>query len=399
MKITQVDVIVAKCKTNVTISPWKPVVCRVYTDEGIYGDGEAAVAYETGSLAAFSMIKELAPMIIGKDPLNTEAIWDMMYRNTFWCQNGGPMTFSGMSAIDMALWDIKGKYFNAPLYQLLGGKVREDLRCYASQLQLTGWRKYTDNWEILQEPQEYFDATKRAIEDGYDCVKIDFLCGNYRDEPFTKENRTGLLPAAELHFVEERIAAAREAAGPDVDIIMENHCWLDAQSSVQMGHLAEKYNIFCFEEGPTPSPKMVKYVSDRIKVPQASGERIYSRWQYAPYFEDGSLQMIQPDAGNCGGISEFKKICDMAHAYDISVQAHVCATPLSADVAMHLECSIPNFQIHEHHICHESNRNLEMSIYNNLPVNGRCKPSDRPGIGNEIHPRLWKENLGFASVK
>ena len=96
--------------------------------------------------------------------------------------------------------------------------------------------------------------------------------------------------------------------------------------------------------------KMNKFVCDKLNIPIAQGERIYSRWGYAPYFEDGSIQLIQPDVGNCGGLTEAKKICDLAYIYDVGVQAHVCASPLSTAVALQLEAAIPNFTIHEHHV-------------------------------------------------
>ena len=134
MKITKVEVFEVQARRP----EWRPVLCRIYTDEGIYGDGEAALAYCNGAPAAAGMIKDLASLIIGMDPLDNEVIWDKLYKCTFWGQNGGPVVFAGISAIDIALWDIKGKYFNVPVYKLLGGKRRDYIRTYASQLQF-GW--------------------------------------------------------------------------------------------------------------------------------------------------------------------------------------------------------------------------------------------------------------------
>ena len=109
MKITKVDVL--HLKTNLKNGHWRPIVCRIYTDEGIYGDGEAALAYGESQIAAFGIVQNFAKLIIGMDPLQHEVIWDKLYRTTFWGQNGGPVIFAGISAIDIALWDIKGKYF------------------------------------------------------------------------------------------------------------------------------------------------------------------------------------------------------------------------------------------------------------------------------------------------
>lgn len=377
MKIVKVDVM----QLGTDVRPdWRPIVCRIYTDEGIYGDGEAAMAYDVGALGAFGMLQELAKMVIGMDPLDNEVIWDKLYRSTFWGQNGGPVTFSAISAIDIALWDIKGKYFKVPVYKLLGGKKRDNLRCYASQLQF-GWGEVRIP---ARTPEDYAKNAKKAVEEGYDAVKFDFFLYNEEDGFFNDNDRLGLLSKKYLNIVEKRIAAVREAVGPDVDIIMENHSYTDAQSALQLGRMAEKYDIFCFEEPTTPYPKITKYMSDKLNIPIATGERIYSRWQYAQYFENCSVQMIQPDFGNCGGITEGKKICDMAYAYDVGVQGHACGSPLSNVVALHLECVIPNFVIHEHHAVNLTPYNKSYCIYDYQPVNGKYKVPELPGLGNEL---------------
>ncbi|CAK7064549.1 mandelate racemase/muconate lactonizing enzyme family protein [Fusobacterium varium] len=377
MKIVKVDVM----QLGTDVRPdWRPIVCRIYTDEGIYGDGEAAMAYDVGALGAFGMLQELAKMVIGMDPLDNEVIWDKLYRSTFWGQNGGPVTFSAISAIDIALWDIKGKYFKVPVYKLLGGKKRDNLRCYASQLQF-GWGEVRIP---ARTPEDYAKNAKKAVAEGYDAVKFDFFLYDEKDGFFNDNDRLGLLSKKYLNIVEKRIAAVREAVGPDVDIIMENHSYTDAQSALQLGKMAEKYDIFCFEEPTTPYPKITKYMSDKLNIPIATGERIYSRWQYAQYFENCSVQMIQPDFGNCGGITEGKKICDMAYAYDVGVQGHACGSPLSNVVALHLECVIPNFVIHEHHAVNLTPYNKCYCIYDYQPVNGKFKVPELPGLGNEL---------------
>jgi L-alanine-DL-glutamate epimerase-like enolase superfamily enzyme len=378
MKITKIDVM----KVTVPEFPiWHPVICRVYTDEGIYGDGEAALAYGVAGYAAYGMIRDLAQIIIGMDPLDNELIWDKLYKSTFWGQNGGPVVFAGISALDIALWDIKGKYFKAPIHKLLGGKRRDNLRTYASQLQF-GW---SDKFEKLGKTEEYAAVCKKAAAEGYDCVKIDFFTYDRDGREFEKgEEMTRLLKPCYVQLIEERVQAVREAIGPNVDIIMENHSMLDANSAVQLGRVVQKYNIFYYEEPNTPTAKMAKYICDKLEMPIAHGERVYSRWQYAEYFENSSVQVIQPDIGNCGGITEAKKICDMAYVYDVSVQAHVCASPLSTAVALHLESVIPNFVIHEHHRICLLEVNKRLCVHDYQPVNGKYQVPDLPGIGNEF---------------
>lgn len=379
MKIISVEVMELKPRNN---PRWRPVVCRINTDEGLSGYGEAAMAYGVGASAAFGMIKDLSRMIIDKDPLDNEVIWDRLYKATFWGQNGGPVIFSGISAIDMALWDIKGKAFNVPVYQLLGGKRREKLRSYASQLQF-GWG---DGLTSVCTTEDYAAVALKAVAEGYDAVKIDFFTYDRDGKNFSSEETTRLLKPYYLDLIEERIAAVREAIGPKVDIIIEAHSVTDAQAAIQIGKRAEKYNIFAYEEPTTPTPKITKLVAENVKIPIASGERIYTRWGYAPYFENGSLALIQPDLGTCGGITEGKKICDMAYAYDVSVQAHVCASPLSTAAALHLEAVIPNFCIHEHHVINLASFNKELCLYDYQPVDGYIQVPELPGLGNELSP-------------
>ncbi|MBQ1399213.1 MAG: mandelate racemase/muconate lactonizing enzyme family protein, partial [Lachnospiraceae bacterium] len=172
--------------------------------------------------------------------------------------------------------------------------------------------------------------------------------------------------------------------GDEVDIIMENHSYPDALGAVQLAKLAEKYHIYAFEEPNTPTPLTVSYIARHTDVPLANGERIFSRWQYAEYFAKGLIQLAQPDVGNCGGISETKKICDMAHAFDVGVQVHAAGRPLATNVAQQIECAIPNFIIHEHHVCNRSDTSVGLTKYNLQPEDGYFTVPDLPGIGNEF---------------
>ena len=386
MKITKVDVIFVDGKMPDNPG-WHPILCRVYTDAGIYGDGEAALAYGCAGRAAFGMLQDFARLIVGMDPLANEVVWEKLYKSTFWGQNGGPVVFAGISALDIALWDIKGKHFQVPVYQLLGGKFRDRLRCYASQLQF--------GWGCTRTPaitiDDYVNNAKKAVGEGYDAIKIDFFTFDTDGHRFCSEETTRVLTPAHLNLVIGRLAAVREAVGLNVDIIMENHSYIDAQGAVQIAALAKEYNVLFFEEPSTPNPKVNQFVSRHISIPISHGERIYSRWQYAPYFEDGSIQMIQPDIGNCGGLTEAKKICDLAHIYDVGVQAHVCASPLSTAAALHLEAAIPNFTIHEHHVYNLSPYNQKLCIRHFEPKDGYFSIPELPGLGNELSDYCFEE--------
>ncbi len=378
MRITKVDVF----KVSDPASPGiYPVLCRIHTDAGIYGDGEAALSYGIGATAAFGMVQDLANIIIGMDPLENEVIWDKMYRTTFWGQNGGGVFTAGMSAIDIALWDIRGKYFHVPVYTLLGGKLNDNLRCYASQLQF-GW--YHDRMSAMRSLQDYADAARRAVDEGYDAVKVDFFTFRPGEGGYTDRDRTGLLDPVTLRTVADRVRVTREAVGPDVDIIIENHSYLDANTAIQLAQAVEPYNILYFEEPNTPDPDTAVRLAEKIRIPIASGERIYTRWQYEKYFERNALHVAQPDIGTCGGITEVKKIADLAYIHDAAVQVHICGTPISVAAGLQVEAAIPNFVIHEHHQCNLLPDHIKLCRYDYQPVNGRYKVPELPGIGQEL---------------
>jgi galactonate dehydratase len=385
MKITKIDVFRVDDPSNTN---WHPVLCRVYTDNGLYGDGEAAVAYGIGSTGAFGMVQDLAKLVIGMDPLDTEVVWQKLYRKTFWGQNGGSIVTAGISAIDLALWDIKGKFFNVPVYKLLGGKQNDNLRTYASQLQF-GWTK---EMGAMFKTADYVAAAKRALAEGYTAIKIDFFTFRPEGGTYTDKERTTLISPDILAQVVERVKAVREAVGDKTDIIIENHSFLDAQSAVQLAAAVEQYNIFYYEEPNTPDPQTARYISSKIHIPIANGERIYTRWQYKHYFQDNTLQIAQPDLGTCGGITEVKKICDMAYAYDVSIQIHACGSPVCTAASLQVEAAIPNFIIHEHHQANLCDFNIKLCKYDYQPVQGKFKVPDLPGLGNELSDYVLKES-------
>jgi L-alanine-DL-glutamate epimerase-like enolase superfamily enzyme len=382
MKISSVDIIEVANDFSSASSKWRPVVVRINTDEGISGFGEVGLAYGVGASAGFGMAKDLARIIIGMDPMKNETIWDKMQKKTFWGQGGGTVVSAGMSGIDIALWDIKGKALNTPVYQLLGGKTRDSIRSYASQLQF-GWGEGTDK-SMLVEPQHYAEAALIAVNEGYDAFKVDPIGMDDRGK-WNQQNLVGVLPDKTLRLAYNRLKAMREAVGPDVDMIVEMHAFTDTTAAIQFGKMIEELDVFYYEEPVMPlNPKQMKKIAESVNVPIAAGERIYTRWGYRPFFEDGSLDVIQPDICTCGGLTEVKKICDMAHVYDVTVQIHVCGGPISTAAALQVEAAIPNFIIHELHRYALLEPNTKTCKYNYMPVNGMYSVPDLPGLGQEL---------------
>lgn len=376
MKITKIDLLL----TKQVYPPFRLLFCRIHTDEGLFGDGESGLGFGGAQDAAFGMMQDLSKLIIGMDPLEHEVIWEKMYKGMYWGRNGGAISFGGISAIDIALWDIKGKKFGAPVYKLLGGKIRGSLRAYASQIQ-NGWGT---GRKPARTPEDYAAVAKTAVNQGYDAIKTDFFMFKEGEGRFAISEQTGLLPPPTMKLLEDRIAATREAVGPNVDIILENHCYTDALGAVQMGNMANKYNIFYFEEPTTPHEDLNRYVHDKTNIPIATGERLFSRWQFKKMMEAGAVQIIQPDIGTAGGITETKKICDLAYVYEAGVQIHTCGSMLINAATLQLEAAIPSFVIHEHNVNCILPEMLKLTKYDYEPVNGHFSVPELPGIGNEI---------------
>lgn len=381
MKINRVEIFDIHCPERPV---WNPVFVRVHTDEGISGVGEAGLAYDLGHSAAANMIKEFAEeMLLGRDPFQTEDLWNLMLRGSFWGLGGGPIIYAAMSAIDTALWDIKGKALGLPVYQLLGGKVNDKLRTYASQLQFD-WDK---DFAALTDPEDYAKAAEKAMAEGYDAVKVDPIMYNEKGETFF--DRTKLFTNKEMKMFRDRLMAIRDAMGDDGDIIFECHSLPGASTAIQLGELVEEARCMYFEEPVNYlNSELHKRVADKVNVPIAGGERLYNRWGVRPYLEDQSLDVLQPDIGLCGGFTETKKVCDYADIYDVRIQAHVCGGPVATAASLHLETAIPNFLIHEHHTYAIKQWNRELCIQDPQPVDGFFQVSEAPGIGIELNDEV-----------
>lgn len=392
MKVTKIEVFhVHKRKST----GQRPIIIKVDTDEGISGLGEVGLAYGAAGHAGAAVIKDLAQYVLGRDPFDTERVWNDFLTQTFWGQGGGTVLFSGISAIDTALWDIKAKSLGVPLYKLLGGKVQEDLRVYASQIQFT-WNE--PERRMLTKTEEYAASAQKAVSEGYDCVKVDVLAVDKDGNKITTTR--GAIPYEIIKLGAERVRAIREAIGENVDIIVENHGNTDMESGIEFAKAIEEYRILYYEEINTPlNAKLTKLAKEKINIPLAAGERIYSRYGYLPFLEDRSLDLLQPDIGSCGGISEFKKISDAAFIYDVGIQAHVAGTAIAEAVAVNAEISIPNFVIHEHHQKAFLDEYRELVTVDYQPVNGRYKPLETPGVGIDITPYVYSHSDRFEVVR
>ena len=386
MRIRSAEIILAHRSDEDGILSWNPCWVRLVTDEGIDGIGEIGLAYGIASSGGAGAARDLIEaFVLDRDPFDIESIWESMFRGSFWGEGGGPVMSGAMSAIDAALWDIKGKALDLPVWKLLGGKTNENLRCYASQIQF-GWSE--DASVNLASPEGYADAARAAVAEGYDCVKIDPLM-IARDGTRNLDLR-GMFSAQDRSYYRARLEAVREAVGPDVDIILELHSFTSKSGAHQLADIYADLDIFFMEE-PThyANPLAHRAFHERIGMRLSAGERFYTRWGAEPYLSSNAVDMIQPDFGLIGGITEGKKVCDLAHLYDITVQGHVCGSPVATAIALHVETVIPNFQIHEHHVYARKTVNREFCDVDLQPVDGRFNAPDGAGLGIGLTDRAY----------
>ncbi|MEA3406567.1 MAG: mandelate racemase/muconate lactonizing enzyme family protein [Chloroflexota bacterium] len=370
-----------------------PIILRLRTDEGIHGVGELALAYGTGSAAGVGMLKQMVErFVIGADPSRIEEMWQTLFRRTFWGQGGGPVVYGGISAIDEALWDIKGKALGRPVCELLGGKTNDVLRVYAN-----GWYAEYDkegNRVSCTTPEEYAEAAHKVVEDGYDALKFDPFAVNAEGE-WDYTGRAMSRERADLAY--ERVAAVRQAVGPDVDILVEVHGNLGTTSAIEMGRRLVELEPFFYEE-PVDAMNvdcMLK-VAQNVPIPIAAGERLYTRYGFREYIEKQALDILQPDMGLAGGITEVKKIAAQAEVYDLHIQPHNCAGPVATAASVQLDACITNFIIQEWFPYRDpSFYELVEEAFELQVENSRFTVPDTPGLGVTLNEEVIE---GFSSI-
>ncbi|EFH80350.1 mandelate racemase/muconate lactonizing enzyme family protein [Ktedonobacter racemifer] len=312
-------------QTHVVGSPWRNItIVRVKTDEGLEGLGEVRMLNHTDALLGY--LNEAATNhILGHDPFNIEDLVQRMYRHDF--ARAGEIAMSAISTIEMACWDIVGKALNKPVYRLLGGAVREQIKAYAN-----GW--YT----VERTPEEFHAAAKRVVAKGYRALKFDpFGAGFYELE---REERLRSLSLVE---------AVRDAVGPDVEILIEMHGRFNPTTAIAIARELERFEPSWVEEPvPPENAAALKKAAEQINIPVATGERIHTRFDFREVIELQAADYLQADITHFGGILETKKLAAWAENYYMLMAPHNVGGPISTAAALHFAASTPNFKIQEH---------------------------------------------------
>ncbi|HCI85382.1 MAG TPA: galactokinase [Dehalococcoidia bacterium] len=303
-------------------------IVRIITDTGLVGVGQSAC---WGYLEATdAVVKKFADYLVGKDPLDIEHHWQYMYRMGPF---RGSVVSGAVSAIDIALWDIKGKSLGAPVWQLLGGKTRDKIRLH---LLMGGIRP--DAADQGTTAQGLMLNARDATEEGFTAIKTDPLPDGFQSMT---------LPRL-IHDTRENVAAMREGAGLDVDIILEIHRKLTPMVAIALAEqLVEFQPMFYEDPVQIDSIKSQAEVAQRTTLPLANGERMHSIWEFREMFEAGGSQYARPDVGLAGGITSVKKIAGIAESYHSALVTHNFLGPVITAAACSIDASIPNFLTQE----------------------------------------------------
>ncbi|BFT75978.1 galactonate dehydratase [Paenibacillus sp. P36] len=341
---------------------------KIETDEGITGWGEPIVEGKADTVAAAVM--EMSEHIIGQDPMRIEDMFQVLYRGGFY--RGGPILTSAISGIEQALWDIKGKFYNAPIYDLLGGACRDRTRVYS--------------WIGGDRPSDVGLAAKQQVAAGFTAVKM---------------NAT-----EEMHYIDSlskvdeaiaRIAAVREAVGRDVGIGIDFHGRIHKSMAKILVKELEPYRPMFIEEPVLPeNNEALREIARHTSCPIATGERMYTRWGFKDLLAQGYVDIIQPDLSHAGGILETRKIAAMAEAYDVAVAPHCPLGPIALASCLQLDTCSPNAFIQEQSLGIHYNQGSDLLDYLKDPAvfqyeDGFVKNLTAPGLGIEINEDKVRE--------
>ena len=356
-------------KSYVLGTAWRNLsFVRVITDEGLEGVGEVRMVNHTDALSGY--LAEAAPRyVIGHDPANIEDLVQRMYRNDY--ARAGEIAMSAIAVIEIACWDIVGQALGKPVYQLLGGAVRDRIKAYAN-----GW--YT----VERTPNEFHQAAKRVIEKGYRALKLDpFGAGFYELDRAEKSRAVAL------------VEAVRDAVGPDSEILIEMHGRFNPATAVEIARELEPFKPSWIEE-PVPPENLaaLKKVAEKVSIPVATGERLHTRYDYRTLFELQAADIIQPDITQFGGLLETKKLAAWAEIYYVLVAPHNVGGPVSTAAALHFAASTPNFKIQEHFNDFTESWVKTAAPGNPEVVDGYFALPQGPGLGVKLNLDIVREH-------
>jgi len=335
---------------------------KITTDEGVVGWGEPLVEGSTRTVKQ-AVTDLMDQFLMGADPLRIEDNWQSMYRGIFY--RGGPILMAAIAGIDQALWDIKGRVLDVPVYDLLGGRTRDRLKVF--------------RWIGGKRPDDVATEAESMVEAGYDVLKID-----------AAERVAHVDTPDTITHVVDRIAEIRSSVDDDVRIAVDFRGRISVAMAKRLADTIDPYQIMFIEE-PTP-PEKVSHLPEIAKhttTPIATGDRLYNRWQFDPVLRDGNVDIVQPNLSHTGGISEVHRIASSAETSGAAVALNCPHGPIAMAAAMQIASCISNFLVLEHGFAIDQNSSSE--VYNYIQndsvfqmEDGYVEIPERPGLGVDI---------------
>ena len=303
---------------------------QIDTDEGITGYGEATNYPGGGSLVVASTINQARETLIGEDPFDIDRLWHKIFRRYTYLGSRGLVT-AVISGIDIALWDIKGKALGRPIYEILGGKFRDNITMYAN-----GW------FTGCTTPEDFADAAAATVAQGYTALKFDPF--THEMQPFHTGYVSGAISSGGEELGMDKVAAVREAVGSKIEVLIDAHGHYNVPTAIRIGNRLAEHSVTWYEEPVPPEGyAALAQVRQSVAAPICVGERLFTRYDFLPIFENRLADYIMPDVVWTGGISELRKIATMAEAYYIPVSPHNAMGSIQIIAGAHTMMTVPNF--------------------------------------------------------
>jgi galactonate dehydratase len=356
---------------------------RLYTDQGLIGEGEAVDAVSGGA----QIVAGFRGSLIGQDPLRVEAIFEGIRTSGIFGGAQGGQYVAALTAVEIALWDLTGKALGLPIYQLLGGKTRDRIRIYCDS--------GTDNRNdpnakkfIAQIVDNGFTAAKIDIDDGSDPSRFDRV-------NWTANN-------AEIDHMIDKVAFMRESLPKSMELAVDMHGRYDVGTAKRVAKELEPFRLLWLEE-PVPAENVdaMRDVRESTHTPICCGENLYLRFGFRELLEKRAVDIIMPDVHKCGGLLEARKIADMAHTYYVPMAPHAQASPMGMMAACHMLATIPNFLVYEWHWGHPESRTQQWKNYvkeGDIIQKGYITVPDKPGIGVEMNDEAVRKMVRPGST-
>ncbi len=360
---------------------------EVRTDQGLTGWGEITTTTRTANRAVAGMIRQLNDLLVGEDPSQIERIWHKTFRSFTYMGSRGA-TAHVVSGIDIALWDLRGKALGLPIYELLGGRVRDDLLLYT----------HPDGAKLQTEGglEEEIDA---IVASGHTALKIDPFPHRPDQSPSNDDFLDGGLSREAEARAARLTARVRQAAGPEIELLIDAHGRFNVPTAIRLCRTLEDAAAIDWFEEPVPveSYPALQQVRDKVNAAISVGERLHTRWEFVPILQNRLADYVMPDVTWTGGITELKKIAALAEAYYIPVSPHDASGPINVVAGAHVMLTVPNFYRLE-------TSRYDLAKYNRLiqePLDnrgGRLRLDPKPGLGVEPDLDYFQANAvdGFG---